>query len=360
MHLEQSSANRRATASPARSIASSSLCFALLALALLVAAGCSVRKNGGSQLVVFSGMCDASGAVPLSERLFAVADDEDNALRVYDVERGGAPLRAVDFSSWLELPVKPGKRPRASGGPETDIEAATHVGRLAYWITSHGRNASGKEKPERLRFFASGTDSVDEALEMVGRPYEGLLDDLLADPRYTRFGLSEASKRAPKSPGGLNIEGMTRREEGGVFIGFRSPVPHGRALLTTLLNPEAVVRGRERARFGPPISLDLGGLGVRGISSWRGRYLIIAGDPQGERESRLYTWDGQDAVRRVRVDLSEVNPEGFFSLDARPGIMLLSDDGTQVVAGRACKRQKSASSKRFRGMWLDGGALVPP
>src|SRR5690606_15608234 len=34
--------------------------------------------------VEFEGACDASGAVPVDEMHFAVADDEDNVLRVYD------------------------------------------------------------------------------------------------------------------------------------------------------------------------------------------------------------------------------------------------------------------------------------
>lgn len=53
--------------------------------------------------VRFEGTCDASGAVPLSASSFAVADDEDNVLRVYDAERGGGPLYAGDISLGLGL-----------------------------------------------------------------------------------------------------------------------------------------------------------------------------------------------------------------------------------------------------------------
>lgn len=48
--------------------------------------------------LIFTGMCDASGAVELSRDLFAVADDEDNVLRIYDANRGGAPLSSSDVS----------------------------------------------------------------------------------------------------------------------------------------------------------------------------------------------------------------------------------------------------------------------
>src|SRR5688572_9082053 len=63
------------------------------------------------RIVVFTGMCDASGAVALSDRRFVVADDEDNVLRVYDVEQGGAPLGGTDVSHGLKLPLKKKKKP---------------------------------------------------------------------------------------------------------------------------------------------------------------------------------------------------------------------------------------------------------
>jgi len=324
-------------------------------IALLLLSACSLRDERTTpRFVVFTGMCDASGAVPLSGRLFAVADDEDNSIRVYDAEKGGGPLDSTDLSKRLNLPVA---RKKKKSSPETDIEAATRIGELAFWITSHGRNSSGKPAPERFRFFATTASALGSELDVVGQPYESLLADLEADPRYAPFQLAEASTRAPKAEGGLNIEGMTRREAGGVFIGFRSPVPKGRALIATLLNPEAVVRGSEPARFGPPITLDLTGLGVRGLSLWRGRYLVIAGDPHGARSSQLYVWDGAEKKERLPVDLSSFNPEGFVTIEERERIMLLSDDGTSSIDGRECKRLKDSRAKRFRGMWLEGYEL---
>jgi len=314
--------------------------------------GCSptaVRQPG---VVTFAGSCDASGAVPLADRLFAVADDEDNVIRVYDARRGGGPLRAVDLSPALKLAARPGKT-----APETDIEAATRVGELAFWLTSHGRSASGKLRPERHRFFATELPAVERPFTLVGVPYERLLEDLIADPRYAAFGLGAASERAPKEPGGLNMEGMTARAEGGVFIGFRSPVPQGKALIATLLNPAEVVRGSAPAQFGPPLTLDLGGLGVRALSLWRGRYLIIAGGSGERSSSQLYVWDGAGASRRVRQDLRALNPEGFFSSDVLDAVMLLSDDGTRELGGRACKRLKDPAKKQFRGLWVSGASL---
>lgn len=295
-----------------------------------------------SNEVRFTGMCDASGAVALDERTFLVADDEDNVLRVYDATRGGPPLTAVDVSASLGLAQKSKKK----GAPELDIEAATRVGSLAYFITSHGRNSSGKLKPERLRFFATTASGQPQ---LVGKPYERLLEDLLAEPRLAPFDLRAASELAPKSPGGLNIEGMTARNEGGVWLGFRNPIPQGRAVLVPLLNPEQLIEGGP-ARFGDPITLELGGLGVRALSAVGGRYLIAAGPPDSGSGGKLFAWEGGGTAEALpSVDVRGYNPEAFFSADPRR-VLILSDDGSQLVAGKECKRAP-VPERRFRGVW---------
>lgn len=299
-------------------------------------------------------MCDASGAVPLTDTLFAVGDDEDNVLRVYDSTRGGAPIFAVDISGGLHLKAKKKKKhpAKSSKAPEADIEAATRVGELAYWITSHARNSSGKLKTERQRFFATNAPRKGSELQVIGSPYEHLLDDLFADARFARFDLQAAAERGPKEPRGLNIEGLTERVGGGVFIGFRSPTPQGRALLFALLNPEEVVHGKP-ARFGDPLLIELGGLGIRSLSWWRGRYLIAAGHSSRGAPSRLYAWDGQGAPERLNdLEFHSFNPEGFFTPENRDDIMLLSDDGAELIDGEECKRLEDTTRKRFRGVWL--------
>lgn len=307
------------------------------------------RRGRLGETVVFSGMCDASGAVPLSSRTFMVADDEDNLLRVYDAERGGAPLWSRDISAELALPERKGKPPR-----EMDIEAATRIGDIALWLTSYGRDSSGRVAKERFRLFATTAAPLKDGAKVVGFTGMALLNAIIEDVRYGGFGLLEASDRAPKAAGGLNIEGMTTRKEGGVWIGFRNPIPRGKALLVPFLNPIETIRGAA-ARIGDPHLLDLGGLGIRGLTSWHGRYLIAAGhfDRDLQRPSTLYEWDGSGTPQRLSWDeLSEFNPEGFFTPEERSEFLLLSDDGTEMVDGVRCKRLKDASKKRFRGVWL--------
>jgi hypothetical protein len=324
--------------------------YALAALALSLAACTATKAPSQPRDLLFTGMCDASAAVPLDERRFVVADDEDNVLRAYDSRAPGAPLWKVDVSQAIGIAPKPGKAER--GAPEADIEAATRIGSLSFWMTSHGRNSSGKPKPERLRLFAASVPAPDAPLVVTGRPYEHLLDDLLADARLSRFGLREAAERAPKAPGGLNLEGMTARSEGGVWIGFRNPIPGGQALLVPLLNPEEIVRDA-RAELGEPRLLDLGGLGVRAISQRAGRYLILAGRFDSAAGARLYTWDGGSQLKLdARDQLGGLNPEGFFTPMSGNDVLVLSDDGSLQIDGTECKRLRDPAKKRFRARWI--------
>ena len=189
-------------------------------------------------------------------------------------------------------------------------------------------------------------------LRVVGNPYEHLLDDLLGDERLARFGLKAAAELAPKAPGGFNLEGMTARREGGVWIGFRNPIPENKALLVPLLNPERLIEG-EPAKLGEPQLLDLGGRGVRAISAQAGRYLILAGAFDSGSSSRLYTWDGKGQARLVADPaLAGLNGEGFFSSPSRGEVLILSDDGSRLIDGIECKRLGDASKKRFRARWV--------
>jgi hypothetical protein len=318
---------------------------ALLAFSLLVAPTAEAPSSPPpARTVVFEGACDASGAVPLRDARFVVGDDEDSVLRVYDARRGGPPLLARDLSADLDLPAR--KRP-----PEADIEAGTGIGPLAFWLTSHGAKKSGKTDPARFRFFATTRPQDGAAPAVVGRPYASLVEDLVALPAIAKLGLAAALGRPPDA-GGVNIEGMTASPDGSVLLGFRSPLVGGKALAVPLLNPHEVIHGA-RARFGEPALLDLGGRGVRSISWWRGRYLVVAGALKAEARSTLYAWAGGDAAPvPIEADFSALNPEAFVSAPDADEILVLSDDGTSLVDGVECKRLEDPSRKRFRGRWV--------
>jgi hypothetical protein len=295
----------------------------------------------------FMGICDASAAVSLDGDLVAVADDEDNSIRVYSRKQGGAPLFARPLSSFLEVDPK---------SPESDIEGGTRVGDRIYWISSHGRNTKGKARRSRHQFFGTTGTVVNGKIDLnpIGRPYHGLLADMLLDPKLAQLGLAKAAKLAPKERGGLNIEGLAAATNGHLLIGFRNPIPHGKALVVPLENPSDLT-SLGRARFGEPILLDLDGLGIRSITWVQDRFVIVAGRYQGGGQSRLFEWKGgSDSARSIPgIGFAGLNPEAITvmrSYDGADELFVTSDDGTVSVGGQPCKALKSPDQKGFRAI----------
>jgi hypothetical protein len=296
-------------------------------------------RTGLTGEMIFAGACDASGAVRVSGSLVAVADDEDNLLRVYDSAAPGKATAVIDTGSVMA--DARGKH------PEMDLEAAARIGDRIYWLASHGRKKSGKPAPSRLRIFA--TDVVGEKLAFVGTPYSRLVDDLAALPGLD---LGGAAAMSPRDEGGLNIEGLGETEGGQLLLGFRSPVPEGRALIVPIENPAAMVERGERAVFGAPIRLDLGGRGVRAMERDGARHFIVGGGT-GAREltPALYLWDGRGAASAVGgVGFGDLNPEALAVVGGR--LLVVSDDGERPMGGRVCKKLKDPAARQFRAVWL--------
>ncbi|MCI0748253.1 MAG: DUF3616 domain-containing protein [Verrucomicrobia subdivision 3 bacterium] len=300
----------------------------------------------GAQTAHFIGCCDASATVAVTDDLFVMANDEDNILRVYSWKRLGAPVATSDLTAFLN----PGRK-----SPEVDIEAAARIGDRIYWISSHGRNAKGKERLSRHRFFATTMAATNGAVRLkpAGNFYAGLLKDLDADPRFKPFSLARAAQWAPKIEGALNIEGLAATPQGHLLIGFRNPIPRGQALVVRLLNPGEVIFGRA-PRFGDPILLDLGGLGVRSIEFCHHRgYVIVGGASDGRPGSRLFEWSGNGApTPLLQRGWSFLNPEAVavFGAAGSEQLLLLSDDGTLQIRGQDCKKLKDPDLKRFRAI----------
>lgn len=322
----------------------------LLSLSMLIGIGGAaiyVAQPGPGGTVCYTGMCDASAVASLNDEYVAVADDEKSMIRVYSRARGGQSVHMLNIAPFLGLPKR---------AAEVDIEGAARLGSHIFWISSHGCNAAGQEQPSRRRFFATTGTVTNGTIDLrpVGRPYSALLQDLAGDPRLAPFDLAAAARRIPKSPDALNIEGLCATPEGGLLIGFRNPIPQGKALLVPMLNPAAVVNGAERARFGEPVLLDLDGYGVRSISYSHSSYWIVAGSYDGGGKSRLYQWQGgEDMPRPIAVpEFAELNPEAitFFDDAEGPHLWAASDDGTRKINGQDCKRLKDPRLKQFRAV----------
>ncbi|MBX3731526.1 MAG: DUF3616 domain-containing protein [Verrucomicrobiae bacterium] len=293
------------------------------------------------------GLANASAAVRIGSHRILVGSDEHNALLLYDVRTGGRPLKSFPTGPWLDL--EPDAR-------EADFEGAARIGDTLYWIGSHSRNRQGKVRSERQRLLALrvADEDGDVRLSPMGPPLTTLLQSLCSTPGLADFGLGAAARLEPKEPGGLNIEGLAATPEGGLYIGFRSPVPDGKALMALLMNPAELIAGRP-ARWGPPARLDLGGQGIRD-AVWSGRrYYLLGGSPGEGGRTQLYRWAGPGVAPEVLKSpgLKNLNAEGMviFGTPARPRLLVLSDDGNRRVnAG------KEAQDRTFRMLWVD----LPP
>jgi hypothetical protein len=296
--------------------------------------------------IVFSGAVDGSAAVPVGATHFISATDEDNSLRLY-AHQGGAPLQSVDLSAFLAVDM---------ASPETDIEGSALIGNRAYWITAHARDKQGRVQSSRQRLFAIDviTNGARVELSPVGKPYTNLLHDLTTAEALKAFDLAGAAQRLPENPGGLNIEGLAATPDGHLLIGFRNPIPNGRALLVPLLNPADLVAGKP-ASFGKPVLLDLGGLAIRDIALWQSEYFIVAGRHDGGGSSKLFRWAGGEAQPRLVSSgtLNGLNPEAVIIYPDKglAEVQLLSDDSSKQKEFPA--GPKGPAKKRFRAVWVN-------
>jgi len=303
-----------------------------------------------SETKTYKGMCDASAAVALDENTFIVANDEDNDLRIFDKNKPNE-LQRIKLSKIFDGKIFDGEN------LEIDIEGATWLGDKIFWIGSHSASKNGKSRPSRQRLFAVKTSSDGkEKFNVVsfGKIYTDLISDLEKDARFKDFKLKEAKSIKPKDIGGLSIEALAATPEGHLLIGFRNPLLggkissekiliNGKSLVVELLNPLEVIEGKT-ARFAAPVTLDLDGLGIRGMEYDKSqkRYVIIAGPyfdkqeiiPQDTKlsESRVYLWSGKLSEKpeyQQNVNLSGFNAETvFFYPQSKKGFMeIFSDDG---------------------------------
>lgn len=290
-------------------------------------------------------MCDASCAVALTGTRFLVADDELNQLAVYDSVSTGPALQTIPLDALA-----------GSLTSEADLEGAAELAGRVYWISSHGRTAKGAKSEARHRFFATEVGDEGEAVRItpVGRPVTDLVEALLEEPSYKDHGLRKAYARSPKEEGGLNIEGLAATREGGLVIGFRSPLVDGRALLAHLLNPADTIAGRT-PRFAPPRLVDLGGLAVRSLEYWTERdlELVVAGPVDDGETFQLHVLETKLTTRRLAVPAGFAAEAVITFPGERSRVLLLSDDGAVVRSGVKTKKHPPHHPDRyFRSHWL--------
>jgi hypothetical protein len=333
-----------------------SIVIRIILIAVLL--GCPLSyASGSSERHHHTGICDASGVVAISDNEFAVADDELNRLVVYALHTSGPEQSSLELSDFLELHKKanknkdePPKTPK-----EADLEGATRIGDVIYWISSHGRNRKGKKARGRMQFFATRihNNGAKRVLLPYGTSYTRLLEDLVAAPQHQAFNLDLAATLPPKAPGGLNIEAVTDMPNGHLLIGFRSPTIAGKSLVIELKNPADIIAGQP-ALFGHPRLIKLDG-GIRAMASQGERYLIIGNELDAEAgQSSLFLWDGESAgVEKVRnLTFPDFNPEAIAVFPDEKGgqVLLLSDDGVRNVDETRCKDIIDREQRYFRSV----------
>jgi hypothetical protein len=313
-------------------------------VACLVSIGsiCGLAKLAQAQEFAYRGMCDASAAVALDAGHFVVANDERNTLRVY--KRGQSdPVDSVPIFEFLKTKEK----------KESDLEGAARVGSRIYWISSHGTNSEGEVQERRYRLFATEitTKSGIPTVKTIGSaPYTRLLADLSQAKQLAKYDLSGASKKPPKSEGGLNIEGLAATPQGELLIGFRNPIPNKKALLVPLKNPAAVIEGKS-ADLGDPIELDLGQRGIRSVEHVGDSYLIVAGPIDEEKGFSLYRWSGPKGGPPVEIqgiEFKGLQPEALFAIPGTNKVQMLSDDGGEMIGAQRCKEIDDEAQQAFR------------
>ncbi len=350
--------------------------------------GASAAAANPAAIRFHVGASDASSAIAIDADWMVVADDEEQVLRLVNRQQSG--LAGASFAMDASLGLV--------GGSEVDLEASTRAGSTLYWLGSHSNNASGEDRPNRERLFATALSGSGAGISLTPLGYYAYLeDDLLAwdQARGGSLGLaaSAAAGVPPEQPGGFNIEGLAMGPDGSTaYLGFRAPTQptsnRQQALIVPLLNIAALIRPgggpAGTARFGTPIQLDLGGRGLRSIDrNAAGDYLIIAG-PSGAANGvapadfRLYRWSGvaTDAPLLLSADINALlggvgSAEAIVdvpaSLAASSTLQLLVDDGDTVWYGNGVISKELESNagygkplQKFRSLQLSLGTPVIP
>ena len=294
---------------------SRSLPWCILAAALALAAAAAPDGVSAAPVpLTFVGTLprgDDLSAIESFGRFLVLASDEDSELRV--LEPTDVPNTYLVRPDAIRLERK----------GEVDIEAMARAGEWLYVLGSHSlkrplvdpsksreqnreRLTEVSDEPLRQRLYRLRLSESTGAL--VGAPqWISLRPMLERDPIVGPF------TRIPAGENGVNLEGLAAAEDGGLYLGFRSPVLREGfvpVMRTTWREPSPASAGL--------LLLDLGGRGIRSLERVRGGFLVLA---TAERESgpseAIYFWDGRDQIPGTPSERGSV--ERLLELEPPPG-----------------------------------------
>lgn len=267
--------------------------------------------KSSSELIIFNGVCDGSAAVKLEDETILVAYDEVNKLFAFKLS-GGLPTASVDLTTILNLDTS----------DEIDIEGATVAGDRIWWVGSHSLDSKGNYAANRNMLFATNIPSPDlNDLKLVTSPVD-ITKIVLQSAKMRKILVAGADSRFAKN-GGFNIEGLAASTNGGLHVGFRSPLSgsqgtSGNALVISLLPAGNTFEVQKVSE------LDLDDRGIRDIIHYDSGFMIIAGPVTSGGKFSLYDWNGLTAPQHINR-LDGLNAEGI--IDSGDYWLILSDDG---------------------------------
>jgi len=280
------------------------------------------------------GIYEPSGAEQLPDgRIFVVEDEIATSLAILTIQGDGSfDVQRLDPQAMLRN-VEEGASPAISD----DLEGiAVDDDGLVYVITSHSRETDGAVDPRRERLVRFRVDR-DRLTEIEA--YADLKRDIAA--AYPRLARSTEVIDV-KNDGGLNIEAIAFDRDQMMWVGFRSPLAKGRAILVQIRNPKTMFAAGESADVGELVQLDLEKSGVRAMvyDPKLDTFLIIAGPVSRDRSIifRLWSWSGEtdEPARLVTIpgppaaiNRTEcVAPVRWNGLEK---VLLLRDDGKKKI-----------------------------
>jgi hypothetical protein len=154
----------------------------------------------------------------------------------------------------------------------------------------------------------------------------------------------------PSKENGVDIEGLTEKD-GWLYIGFRGPVFRGNYVPVMKL------------QFDDPkdtyklLYTELGGRGIRGMTSVSDGFLILAG-PVGDGlvSYQLYHWDGKDVISGKDRKIADIGKTRLLGDILSPengkseGVVVIQEDDTfyQLIIVYDGVKNKDNIMQRFR------------
>jgi hypothetical protein len=194
-----------------------------------------------------------------------------------------------------------------SDDEELDIEGLAKAEQYIYVVGSHSRirqkvkqKKYSKTNHKRLattRREASREQLFRLKLDAEGRLVKDSIKILSLRDIFANHPVLALFKAIPSKENGIDIEGLAVNEKNHeLFIGFRGPV------LRENFTPVMVMKFADgnftQSKLKHEIRyLDMGGLGIRGMSRIKDGFLVLGG-PVGDKSTPYYLffWDGKDMV----------------------------------------------------------------